>query len=348
MSPNRIMKPPNSNHDVLLVPVTGSADSTLAGGGTGGGTVVEGVVGGAGDRLATDVVVLPGSVVVVVDDVLVDEVLVDEVLVDEVLVVSSVVVVVLDELVVGASVVDVVVDDVVVDDVVDDEVLVVSSVVVVVLDELVVGASVVDVVVDEVVLDEVVVESSVVDVVDVSVPHPHVCERLNFGLPPLGVISADDPDTSRSVRADPFGTATNTLSCWTPFLMIADPLTVYAGLVDPRLRVIDVKANAPLLGAITKCQYAMLVSAGHWDRDPADAVLLWRATVCVGTGCAEALPGATSKPATIKRAPPITATIPIHVRPPLFVMIPSICAALSHSERYPPNTTTTIGHSNHL
>ena len=91
----------------------------------------------------------------------------------------------------------------------------------------------VDVVLVEVVLvEEDVVGASVVDVVlvvlvvELSDPQPQVCERLNFGLPPPGVITADEFVARRSVSADPLGTATNTLSCWTPFLMIAAPLTV--------------------------------------------------------------------------------------------------------------------------
>ena len=189
------------------------------------------MLGATGVSLSTDVVVEPGSVVVV----------------DVVVVGASVVVVVVDEVVVGASVVVVVVDEVVVG----------ASVVVVVVDDVVVGASVV-----------------VVEVVDVEelvggVPPSQVCERLNCGLPPLGVISAEEPATWRSVIVDPAGTATKTLSFWPPLGMIEAPLTEYAGLPAPRLRVIDTNAKDPLFGAITKCQYATLVSAGHSALVPA-------------------------------------------------------------------------------
>jgi hypothetical protein len=202
------MKPPNCSHAVLRAPVTGRDSRTLSGGATVAGAV--GGAGGTGVRLAIDVEVPGSSVVVVVDDVVLD-----------------------DEDVVGASVVDVVVVDVVL---VDDDV-VGASVVDVLLDDEVVGASVVDVVVDVVLVEDVLVEedvvgASVVDVVlvvlvvELSNPQPQVCERLNFGLPPPGVITADELVARRSVRSDPLGTATNTLSCWTPFLMIAAPLTV--------------------------------------------------------------------------------------------------------------------------
>ena len=260
------MKPPSSKHEVLLLPVTGSDDSKLGGGGTVGDAVVGGVggdvegdVGGTGVRLSTKVVVVPGSVVVVVDDVLVDELVVGTSrVVANVVVGASVVEVVVDELVVGASVVVVVVEVVVDDEVVGTSVVVVV-VEVVVVDELVVGASVVEVVVDELVVGASVVVVEVVlvellEVVELSVPQPHVCERLNFGLPPLGVISDDDPDRCRSVRAEPAGTATKTLSCCPPFGMIAPPLTVYDGFAEPRLSVIETNANEPLFGAITKCQ----------------------------------------------------------------------------------------------
>jgi hypothetical protein len=132
-----------------------------------------------------------------------------------------------------------------------DELVVGASVVEVLLDELVVGASVVEVV-DDVVDDVVLVV--LLEVVELSVTPPQVCERLNFGLPSAGVISDDDPDTCRSVRAEPPGTATKTLSCWPPFGMIAPPLTVYDGFAEPRLSVIERNAYEPLFGAITKCQ----------------------------------------------------------------------------------------------
>lgn len=149
---------------------------------------------------------------------------------------------------------------VVVDDVVEvEDVLEVEDVVE--LDD-VVGASVV--VVEVVDVDDEVVGASVVDVVEVevvevddvvgAVPPAHVCERLNFGLPPLGVITADEPETTRLVSVDPLGTATNTLSCWLPFGMIEAPPTSYAGFEAPRFRVIDTNANEPSFGAITKCQ----------------------------------------------------------------------------------------------
>ena len=237
VSPNRIMKPPNCNHDVLLLPVTGRDDSRLSGGGmrrccrrrgrcrghrseAGDRRCRCARIGGRGRRRRAGRRARGRR----------------SVLVDELLVVGSVVVVdvvLVDELVVGASVVEVVVDECWSTTCSSTSWSSVRSVVVVALccvDELVVGASVVEVVLDvvDVVLDDVVVD-------ELSVPQPHVCERLNFGLPPLGVISADEPDTFRSVRADPPGTATKTLSCWAPFWMIAAPLTVYDRISRPEV-----------------------------------------------------------------------------------------------------------------
>ena len=140
-----------------------------------------------------------------------------------------------------------------------------------------------------------------------------VWDKLKLlGASPSGVIVADEPESRRSVNTDPDGTATNTLSVWRPFLMIIAPVTRYG---DPRLRVIETNVYVPLLGAMTKCQYATFVSVGHSSAVPGDAVSLFRYTVCVATTSARGLaPTPACNPGTMSTTPATVAKIPAKLR----------------------------------